>query len=248
MDKKDTANKVPIYKLTSKKEVLDYYTKWAANNQFNKDMIRWNYTAPVNAANLLNKHTVNKNINILDAGCGSGLVGEKLKKLGYTNIIGVDFSQDMLDLVKKEIYQHLELIDLNKNLKYQDNYFDAITCVGTFTYGHVKANALEEFIRITKQNGLICFTINEGIYTEYKFDKKIEELVKNNLWEILEFDKSSTIRESNLFTGKSLFGVIKIPILRIDMEIIVAKTANITFMFFLIYNLYKTMCSFLNLI
>ena len=32
MDKKDTANKVPIYKLTSKKEVLDYYKKWAANN------------------------------------------------------------------------------------------------------------------------------------------------------------------------------------------------------------------------
>ena len=193
MDKKDTANKVPIYKLTSKKEVLDYYTKWAANNQFNKDMIIWNYTAPVNAANLLNKHSINKNINILDAGCGSGLVGEKLKKLGYTNIIGVDFSQDMLDLVKKEIYQHLELIDLNKNLKYQDNYFDAITCVGTFTYGHVKANALQEFIRITKQNGLICYTINEGIYTEYKFDKKIEELVNNNLWEILEFDKSSYI-------------------------------------------------------
>ena len=48
-------------------------------------------------------------------------------------------------------------------------------------------------IRIIKQNGLICFTINEGIYTEYKFDKKIEELEKNNLWEILEFDKSSYI-------------------------------------------------------
>ena len=128
MDKKDTANKVPIYKLTTKEGVLDYYKKWAANNQFNKDMVIWDYTAPVNAANLLNKHTINKNINILDAGCGTGLVGEKLKKLGYINIIGVDFSQDMLDLVKKEIYQHLELIDLNKNLKYQDNYFDAITC------------------------------------------------------------------------------------------------------------------------
>ena len=80
-----------------------------------------------------------------------------------------------------------------QNLSYQDNYFDAITCIGTFTYGHVKANTLEEFIRITKQNGLICFTINEGIYTEYKFDRKIEELTKNNLWEILEFDKSSYI-------------------------------------------------------
>ena len=209
MDKKDTANKVPIYKLTSKKEVLDYYTKWAANNQFNKDMIIWNYTAPVNAANLLNKYIINKNINILDAGCGSGLVGEKLKKLGYTNIIGVDFSQDMLDLVKKEIYQHLELIDLNKNLKYQDNYFDAITCVGTFTYGHVKANALEEFIRITKQNGLICFTINEGIYEEYEFDKKIKELSDKKNWNMKEFFKSDYIASKDVNAWLGLAEVIK---------------------------------------
>lgn len=193
MDKKDTVNKVPIYKLTSKEEVLKYYRKWTENNQYNKDMVIWDYAAPLNAANLLNKYSTNKSINILDAGCGSGLVGEELKKLGYTNIIGVDFSQNMLDLVKKEIYQYLKIIDLNENLNYQDDHFDAITCIGTFTYGHVKAKTLDEFIRITKQKGLICFTVNEGIYTEYKFDEKIKELTKKNLWEILEFDKSPYI-------------------------------------------------------
>ena len=36
-------------------------------------------------------------------------------------------------------------------------------CVGTFTFGHVKPQALDEFVRITKKDGLICFTINEGI-------------------------------------------------------------------------------------
>jgi len=193
MDKKETANKVPIYKLNSKEEILKYYKKWTDNNQYNKDMVNWNYTAPHNTVKLLNKYSSNKNINILDAGCGSGLVGEELNKLGYKNIIGVDFSQNMLDLIKKKIYQSLELIDLNKVLKYPDNYFDAITCVGTFTYGHVKANALDEFIRITKQDGLMCFTINEGIYSEYKFDEKIEELKSNNSWEILEFDKAPYI-------------------------------------------------------
>ena len=193
MDKKNTLNKVPIYKLTSKEEVLKYYKKWTKNNQYNKDMVVWDYMAPLNAVNLLNKYSNNKNMNILDAGCGSGLVGEELKKIGYTNITGIDFSQNMLDLIKKEIYQHLELIDLNEKLKYPDNQFDAITCVGTFTYGHVKAKTLDEFIRVTKQKGLICFTINEGIYVEYEFDKKIKELKKNNLWEILEFDKSSYI-------------------------------------------------------
>ncbi len=193
MDKKNTSNKVPIYKLTSKKEVLEYYKKWAKKNQYNRDMVIWDYIAPLHAANLLNQYSTDKKIKILDAGCGSGLVGEELTKLGYTNIIGIDFSQNMLDLVDKKIYQHLEIIDLNKNLKYQDNHFDAITCVGTFTYGHVKAKTLNEFIRITKPKGLICFTINEGIYTEYKFDEKIKELTNNNFWEILEFHKSPYI-------------------------------------------------------
>ena len=63
-------------------------------------------------------------------------------------------------------------------------------CVGTFTFGHVKPNALDEFIRVTKNNGLICFTINEGIYKEYGFDKKIKDLKDKNLWKELEFFKS----------------------------------------------------------
>ena len=46
------------------------------------------------------------------------------------------------------------LIDLNNNLKYEDNFFDVVTCVGTFTYGHVKAHALNEMLRIIKKNGL----------------------------------------------------------------------------------------------
>ena len=46
---------------------------------------------------------------------------------------------------------------------------------------------LNEFVRIVKNKGLICFTINEGIYEEYGFDKKIKELTDNNSWKIKEF-------------------------------------------------------------
>ena len=191
--KKNTDNKLPIYKLTSKKEVLEYYDDWTNNAQFNQDMVDWKYTAPSNAAILLHKHSPNKDIQILDAGCGSGLVGMELAKKGYINITGADFSQSMMDLIPKNIYKSLKLIDLNETLFYKENSFDAIICVGTFTYGHVKAHALDEFLRITKNNGLICFTVNEGIYGKYKFDKKITELSKNNSWEMLELSKSSYI-------------------------------------------------------
>ena len=191
--KKNIDNKLPIYKLTSKKKVLEYYDDWTNNAQFNQDMVDWKYTAPSNAAILLHKYSPNKDIQILDAGCGSGLVGMELAKKGYINITGADFSQSMMDLIPKNIYKSLKLIDLNETLFYKENSFDAIICVGTFTYGHVKARALDEFIRITKNNGLICFTVNEGIYGKYKFDKKIAELSKNNSWEMLELSKSSYI-------------------------------------------------------
>ena len=191
--KKNIDNKLPIYKLSSKKEVLEYYDDWTKNAQFNQDMVDWKYAAPSNAAKLLHKHSPNKDIQILDAGCGSGLVGMELAKNGYINITGADFSQSMMDLIPKNIYKSLKLIDLNETLFYKKNSFDAIICVGTFTYGHVKAHALDEFLRITKNNGLICFTVNEGIYSKYKFDKKITELSKNNSWKMLELSESAYI-------------------------------------------------------
>ena len=193
MNTKDIDNKIPIYQLDSKEKVLKYYVNWTKKGEYNKNMISWNYQAPQNTVKLFNKHTPNKDINILDAGCGSGLVGIELQKFGYTKITGADFSQEMLDLIPNNIYHQLELIDLNEKLKYEDNFFDAITCVGTFTYGHVKANALNELIRILKKNGLICFTINEGIYKKYQFDLKIKQLSDDKLWDIIDISKCSYI-------------------------------------------------------
>ena len=191
--KKDVINKLDIYKLKTSEELLKYYQDWTDKNKYNKDMVDWNYTAPQETVIVLRKYAFNKNCKILDAGCGTGLVGIELKKYGYSNIEGVDFSQNMLDLVPQDIYKKIEKVDLNKPLKFKANIFDVIVCVGTFTYGHVKPQALDELIRITKNRGLICFTINEGIYEEYGFDNKIKKLSNNKSWNVKEFFKSDYI-------------------------------------------------------
>ena len=209
MTKKDTISKLPIYKLQTPEEVLEYYKHWTDNNKYNKDMVEWNYTAPKETVAVVKKYTSNKNFKILDAGCGTGLVGVELKKFGYSHIDGVDFSQDMLDLVPQDIYRNLQKVDLNVDLKFRDNTYDVIICVGTFTYGHVKAHALDEFIRITKDKGLICFTINEGIYEEYGFDNKIKELSDNKSWNVKEFFKSNYIKTKDVEAWLCLAEIIK---------------------------------------
>jgi len=207
--KKDTSNKLDIYKLKTSEELLKYYQDWTDNNQYNKDMVDWNYIAPKETVSILKKYVFNKNSKILDAGCGTGLVGIELKKYGYSNIEGVDFSQNMLDLIPQGIYKKIEKVDLNKPLKFKTNMYDVVMCVGTFTYGHVKPQALDELIRITKNGGLVCFTINEGIYEEYGFDKKIKELKDNKSWNVREFFKSDYITTKNVEAWLCLAEIIK---------------------------------------
>jgi len=209
MAQKDVGNKVPIYKLKKTDEVMKYYDEWGEGNKYDKDMVDWNYTGPKETTETFIKHFKDKDAKIYDAGCGTGLVGVELKKYGFKNFYGADLSQKLLDLVPKDLYQKLDKVDLNKPIEEEDNSYEAIMCVGTFTFGHVKPPALDEFIRITKNKGLICFTINEGIHEEYGFDKKIEQLNQDNKWKEIEFFKSNYIASKDVNAWLGLYEVIK---------------------------------------
>tara|TARA_A100001011_G_scaffold317269_1_gene336569 strand:- start:457 stop:1083 length:627 start_codon:yes stop_codon:yes gene_type:complete len=207
MSQKDVGNKIPIYKLKTTNEVMKYYDEWGQQDKYNKDMVEWNYTGPQETVKTLIKYTDNKDMLIFDAGCGTGLVGTELKRYGFKNFHGADLSQKLLDSIPENLYQKLDKIDLNKSIKTEDNFYDIVMCVGTFTFGHVNSLALDEFIRITKPGGLICFTINEGIFEDYGFDKKIKELKENNKWQELEFFKSDYIASKNVNAWLGLFKV-----------------------------------------
>ena len=209
MAQKDVGNKVPIYKLKETKEVMDFYDEWGQDNKYDQDMVDWNYTGPKETAEVFNKHQKEKDIDIYDAGCGTGLVGVELKKYGFANFFGADLSQKLLDLVPNNLYKKLDKVDLNKPINEKDDQYDALMCVGTFTFGHVKPPALDEFIRITKNKGLICFTINEGIYEEYGFDKKIKQLTNENKWKEIEFFKSEYIASKDVNAWLGLYELTK---------------------------------------
>ena len=118
MAQKDVGNKIPIYKLKTTDEVMKYYDEWGIKNKYDQDMIDWNYTGPKETVATFTKYAKDKNIKILDAGCGTGLVGVELKKYNYLNIDGMDLSKKLLDLIPKGYYQKLDQVDLNKHKEF----------------------------------------------------------------------------------------------------------------------------------
>ena len=208
MSQKDIGNKTPLHELKTTKEVMEYYDDWSKDNKYNNDMNDWEYSGPKETSQILSKYQKDKNIKIYDAGCGSGLVGLELKKYGYSNFDGADIAKELINKVPINLYNELKQLDLNKKIPKEDDFYDVVMCVGTFTFAHVNAQALDEFVRITKKNGFICFTINEAIYIDYGFNSKIDNLVSCNLIKEIEFFKSNYLASKDVNAWLGLYKVL----------------------------------------
>ena len=164
------------------------YEEWAQNYDSDNDQLLGTVSQP-QSVKLVVKELEDKNAEMIDIGCGTGLVGEHLKAFGFKNFDGIDISEKMLEIAKTRGYRKLLLGSLNKDLPIYNNTYDVTFCVGVFTHGHVKSDRVSELLRITKPGGLICFTVNEGVYEEYGFKTTIYQYEKEKKWDVLFLDK-----------------------------------------------------------
>ena len=165
------------------------YDQWAAKYDHDNDATLGTISQPKTVEILT--AVIKIHAKILDAGCGTGLVGAELAKRGYHAFDGIDLSAGMLRYAKARGYTNLFQYSLSEPLPIPDDAYDAIISAGLFTHGHVKANAIRELIRVTKSGGYLCFTINEGIYYSQGFDKEIQSITDDNLWDIKKLDKGA---------------------------------------------------------
>ncbi|ALG66853.1 class I SAM-dependent DNA methyltransferase [Beggiatoa leptomitoformis] len=144
------------------------------------------YVGREQTADLLMKY-VDKQACILDAGCGTGLVGQYLNTKGFIGLEGLDISAGMLaEAEAKQCYQALSQQTLGEPLTFADNTFDAIICIGTFVRSHAPSRTLDEFIRITRSGGYILFTLRPEFYESSDFKEKITDLERQNQWKRVE--------------------------------------------------------------
>ena len=111
--------------------------------------------------------------------------------------------------LKKNVYQSLSLCDLTKKLEFEDGSFDAIICAGTFTCGHVGPEALNEMVRITKNEGYICFTVRKQEWEAAPYESIIHSLEDSKSWLEVERHTSDYNTQEDINCQLCLFQVTK---------------------------------------
>ncbi|MGE3307851.1 MAG: class I SAM-dependent methyltransferase [Rhizobiaceae bacterium] len=163
-----------VYDAKRPEEVAALYDGWAAT--YDDDMAKAGYRHPSIALALLARHLPRGAAPVLDAGAGTGLMGEWLGIMGFPHVEALDISQGMLDVAAaKGAYRALHCLALGTTLPFADGEFAGIVSAGVFTSGHVGAEGLDELIRICRSGGAIVLTVKNTLW-ENGFAARIAEL------------------------------------------------------------------------
>ena len=166
-----------VYALKNPEEAESTYDEWAATYEYDTTE-GMGYAAPGHAAERLSGLLADRpRAEILDAGCGTGLVGAHLAANGFQVLDGLDLSSGMLEKARaKGVYRDLGKADLTKRLPAGDDSYDAVICVGTLTEGHVGPEAFDELVRVARPGAPIVVTVLDRIWEPSGYQAKVQAL------------------------------------------------------------------------
>lgn len=95
-------------------------------------------------------------LRVLDVGCGDGTVSELIVKMGH-KVWGIDENPEALKEAERRGIKTFEG-DLEKDLPFENEFFDAIWCLRTLTHIFNSEHFLQECYRVLKKEGIIVIT------------------------------------------------------------------------------------------
>ncbi|SES37392.1 Methyltransferase domain-containing protein [Tranquillimonas rosea] len=173
-----------VYSAKDVADVAKKYDDWA--ERYDTEMSTLGYRHPNICLAMLTRHLPRGDGPVLDAGAGTGLLGEWMHIVGYDGCEALDISEKMLEVAKrKQVYNDFHVAALGESLALPDDRFAAIVAAGVFTVGHVGAEGFDELIRVTRPGGIIVVTIKDTLYNG-EVGARMRELADSGVWEIVE--------------------------------------------------------------
>ncbi|GAA4870129.1 class I SAM-dependent DNA methyltransferase [Actinomycetospora straminea] len=176
------------YTLRGPDDAREFYDEWAETYDDELADASQDYVAPGLAADTVVR-VAGVGVTVLDAGCGTGLVGAELAAREVGTVDGVDVSPGMLERARATgAYRSLEPADLTRPLRTPADSYDVVVCVGTLTHGHVGPEALAEFVRVTRPGGHVVATVLDDVWESGGYRAEVDDLVSAGRADLVSAD------------------------------------------------------------
>ncbi len=173
----------------------EHYDLWA--KQYEKELLDdYGYCAHIIGSKAFSTYELRKSCNIIDIGCGTGLVGEELKSSGFLNIWGLDVSSKMIAIAKKkQIYREFYQKKIENLEGIISKPFEALICIGSFGLGHIGPESLKLLVKLVERNSLIIIFMNAEPFNLENYMDYIEDLKKQNLINIVDIQDHNYMKK-----------------------------------------------------
>ena len=187
MSKKRILNVDAAYALKTPADSIRLYGEWAET--YDRDFVEnVGYVSHLRIAELLlQRKSLIKGI-VLDVGCGTGVVGERLREGGIKIVDGLDISPPMLvEAGKKKtqeneaVYRNLIAADLTQRVDIADCQYGGLISAGTFTHGHLGPESLDELWRLAASGAVCAIGVRSTHYESANFGGKLSVDVANGV-------------------------------------------------------------------
>ena len=131
---------------------------------FESKLAKLSYRAPSLVSAMLDDLGLQEspNLDVLDAGCGTGLCGPLVARYAR-RLVGIDLSAGMLAQAReKHIYDELQQIELTGYLRDHVGAFDIIVSADTLVYFGALDDVIAAAAAALRPGGLLIFTLEHG--------------------------------------------------------------------------------------
>jgi len=153
------------------------------------------------------KKYCDKNMSIVDFGCGTGNFVKILNELGYKNVVGIDIDKDII--IKGRKINDLDNIFTLEEVNLKELKFDVVTCIYVIEHIENVKSFLNTLLDMLNDGGILIIVtpnyLNPRTYLAYIKSK----MMHKNL-HLTPFNKGNTILLFMKFLKASFLTVLKL--------------------------------------
>lgn len=139
-------------------------------------------------------------LRVLDLGAGNGMMGEELRRLGVSRIIGADILSKALEAAYRDrpiIYDDYVVADFtgitaDQLRELKDWNFNCLTSVAALGFGDIPPEAFFQALTLVSANGWVAFNIKETFLDtsdQTGFARFVRELIFSEYLDIYQLER-----------------------------------------------------------